>query len=46
MCCCGLQVPENKVPLQLVELGPLIRVKAPEKDDEIFSLFNEDSVRS
>lgn len=36
---------ENKVPLQLVHLGPLIRVKQPQPDDEIFTLFNEESVR-
>lgn len=42
---CPLQVEDNRVPLQLVSLGPLIRVKQPGPDDEIFSLFNEQSVR-
>lgn len=41
----GVQVEENRVPLQLVSLGPLISVKQPGPNDEIFSLFNEQSVR-
>jgi hypothetical protein len=37
-------VEDNRVPLQLVSLGPLIGVKQPGPADEIFSLFNEQSV--
>ena len=41
---CAAQVEDNRVPLQLVSLGPLISVKQPGPADEIFSLFNEQSV--
>jgi len=43
--CTASQVEANRVPLQLQELGPLIKVKQPQPDEEIFQLFNDTSVR-